>query len=86
MVVSSSFPLCWIEVNACSRNDALGLYTNQTHREWIYRQAITFGRHVIGYEVQKVLAAVDWFARQDAGKPLPVGVVGWGEGGADCPL
>ena len=67
--------------NARSRNDALGLYTNQTHREWIYRQAITFGRHVIGYEVHKVLAAVDWFARQDAGKPLPVGVVGWGEGG-----
>src|SRR4029077_670020 len=30
------------------------------HREWIYRQAYQMGRHVIGYEVQKVLAAVDW--------------------------
>ena len=23
------------------------------------------GRHIIGYEVQKVLAAVDWFAREN---------------------
>ena len=27
-------------------------YTNQTHREWIYRQAFEMGRHIIGYEVQ----------------------------------
>jgi len=33
--------------------------TNQTHREFLYRQAFEMGRHVIGYEVQKVLAAVD---------------------------
>ena len=38
--------------------------TNQPHREWIYRQAYQMGRHVIGYEVQKVLAAVDWIERQ----------------------
>ncbi|HWB13583.1 MAG TPA: prolyl oligopeptidase family serine peptidase [Pirellulales bacterium] len=53
-----------------------------SHREWIYRQAYHMGRHVIGYEVQKVLAAVDWFAarsgRQDA---PPCGVAGYGEGG-----
>ncbi|MBI1902212.1 MAG: hypothetical protein HYS13_14015, partial [Planctomycetia bacterium] len=30
--------------------------TNQPHREWIYRQSYTMGRHVIGYEVHKVLA------------------------------
>lgn len=34
--------------------------TNQPHREWIYRQAFEMGRHVIGYEVQKILAVVDW--------------------------
>lgn len=34
--------------------------SNQTEREWIYRQAFHMGRHIIGYEVQKVLAAVDW--------------------------
>src|SRR5947209_1453706 len=38
--------------------------TDQPHREWIYRQAFHMGRHVIGYEVQKVLAAVDWFKRK----------------------
>ena len=43
--------------------------TNQPHREWIYRQAYHMGRHVIGYEVQKVLAAVDWFkAQAEAGR------------------
>jgi len=34
--------------------------TDQPHREWIYRQAFQMGRHIIGYEVQKVMAAVDW--------------------------
>jgi dienelactone hydrolase len=54
--------------------------TDQTHREWIYRQAFHMGRHVIGYEVQKVLAAVDWFSQKSGGKGK-VGVVGYGEGG-----
>jgi dienelactone hydrolase len=53
--------------------------TNQPHREFIYRMAYEMGRHIIGYEVQKVLAAVDWFTR-DKGHP-PVGVFGYGEGG-----
>ena len=53
--------------------------SDQTQREWIYRQAFHMGRHIIGYEVQKVRAAVDWFARQD---PLGrIGVVGYAEGG-----
>jgi len=50
-----------------------------SNREFVYREAYELGRHVIGYEVQKVLAAVDWFAA-DA-KDRPAGVVGWGEGG-----
>ena len=54
-------------------------FTNQPHREWIYRMAYQMGRHVIGYEVQKVLAAVDWFERLDPA--VPVGVYGYGEGG-----
>ncbi|QDT24585.1 alpha/beta hydrolase family protein [Gimesia chilikensis] len=58
-------------------------FTNQPHREFIYRMAFEMGRHVIGYEVQKVLAAVDQFERLDKqeGRILPVGVVGVGEGG-----
>jgi dienelactone hydrolase len=54
--------------------------TDQSHREWIYRQAFHMGRHVIGYEVQKVLAAVDWF-KQKRGSTAKVGVAGYAEGG-----
>jgi dienelactone hydrolase len=55
-------------------------FTNLTHREWIYRMAYETGRHVIGYEVDEVRAAVDWFTR--AGEPKrPIGVFGLGEGG-----
>ncbi|HEY2158121.1 MAG TPA: dienelactone hydrolase family protein, partial [Isosphaeraceae bacterium] len=54
--------------------------TNQPHREWVYRQAYQMGRHVIGYEVQKVLAAVDWI-KKEVGPEAKVGVAGYGEGG-----
>jgi dienelactone hydrolase len=55
--------------------------TNQPHREWIYRMAFEAGRHVIGYEVQKVLAAIDWFEHENASHAAPIGIVGYGEGG-----
>ena len=65
-----------------SGNVALKRFTNQTHREWIYRQAYQMGRHVIGYEVQKVLAAIDWFAREnERGPRVRFGVAGHAEGG-----
>jgi len=54
-------------------------YTNQPHREFIYRMAYEMGRHIIGYEVQKVLALVDWFAASAPSRP--VGIAGYGEGG-----
>lgn len=62
-----------------SGNDSLGIHTNLTHREFIYRMAYEMGRHVIGYEVQKVLAAVDWFASDS--RASRIGVMGYGEGG-----
>ncbi len=62
-----------------SANPVLGRKTNQPHREFVYRMAYQMGRHLIGYEVQKVLAAVDGFCR-DKRHP-PVGVIGNGEGG-----
>ncbi len=55
--------------------------TNQTHREWIYRQGYIMGRHIIGLEIQKVLAAVDWLEENAHDSSLPVGVMGYGEGG-----
>lgn len=80
-----------------SGNPAINKFTNQPHREWIYRQAFQLGRHIVGYEVQKTLAAVDWFANQSAigsrqsaigqeqsllaSSHTPIGVAGYGEGG-----
>jgi dienelactone hydrolase len=51
-----------------------------SNREFLYRSAFELGRGLIGYEVQKVLAAVDWFAK-DAKDDARIGVIGWGEGG-----
>ena len=67
-----------------SGNPILDRFTNQPHREWIYRQAYEMGRHIIGYEVQKILALIDWFDHQNSNSdqlPLGVGVAGYGEGG-----
>ena len=62
-----------------SGNPKIGRMTNQTHREFIYRMAFELGRHIIGYEVQKVLALVDWMSRAE--NHPPIGVIGYGEGG-----
>jgi hypothetical protein len=43
--------------------------TNQPHREFIYRMSYEVGRHIIGYEVQKILAVLDWFDKEDDKSP-----------------
>jgi cephalosporin-C deacetylase-like acetyl esterase len=53
--------------------------TGQSHREWIYRQAFQMGRHPLGYDVQTILSATDWFERAFPG--AEVTVAGHGEGG-----
>ncbi|MBM3982002.1 MAG: hypothetical protein FJ304_17360 [Planctomycetes bacterium] len=62
-----------------SGSEKLKRATNLPHREFVHRMAYQMGRTLVGYEVQKVLAAVDWFQSQD--NKLPVGVMGAGEGG-----
>jgi dienelactone hydrolase len=62
-----------------SGNARLNRWTNYSHREWVHRMCYEMGRTLPGYEVQKVLAAVDWFQKQDAA--LKVGVIGYGDGG-----
>ncbi|MHB8862513.1 MAG: dienelactone hydrolase family protein [Pirellulaceae bacterium] len=52
-----------------------------TTREYLYRSAFELGRHLIGYEVQKILAGVDWLAQEQQTQDPRVAVVGWGEGG-----
>ncbi len=55
-----------------------------TNREFLYRSAYELGRHLAGYEVQKVLAGVDWFRKERTPDPFDttkIGVIGYGEGG-----
>ena len=56
---------------------------NENHiskREWLYRSAFELGRHLIGYELQKIFAVVDWFSAQSQ-DDSKIGIIGWGEGG-----
>ncbi|MEX2301311.1 MAG: dienelactone hydrolase family protein [Bryobacterales bacterium] len=71
-----------------SGTEALG-YTQQSHREWIYRQAYQMGRHIIGYEVEKISAAVDVFVEENRARANAsgatenanrIGVAGYAEG------
>lgn len=52
---------------------------NLTHREYLYRTSFEMGRHIIGYEIQKALAGVDWFKKENP--DTAIGVFGYGEGG-----
>jgi len=52
-----------------------------TNREWLHRPAFELGRHLVGYEVQKVLAGVDCLLNSQGKNKRPLGVIGWGEGG-----
>src|SRR5262249_12387771 len=55
-----------------------------TNREFVYRSAFELGRHLIGYEVQKMLALVDALTWENGqlNRDLRLGVFGYGEGGA----
>ncbi len=67
-----------------SGSEKLKRFTNAPHREWIHRQSFEAGRTLIGYEVQKVLAAVDALRGLSAtllAKDAKIGVAGNGEGG-----
>ena len=61
-----------------SGNAELNRFTNFPHREWIYRQAYEMGNHIIGYELAKVFALVDWLERRG---DKSIGIAGYGEGG-----
>ncbi len=56
-----------------------------TNREYLYRPAFELGRHLIGYEVQKVLTGLRCLIAEREGDvasdTVPTGVIGWGEGG-----
>ncbi|MEK6239451.1 MAG: hypothetical protein N2C14_32435, partial [Planctomycetales bacterium] len=52
-----------------------------TNREFLYRSAFELGRHLIGYEIQKVRAAAGWLVKNSGEDDPKLGIIGWGEGG-----
>lgn len=66
-----------------SKTCAGTLDTGLTHREFIHRPAFELGRHILGYEVQKVLAAVEILGKtRSSDESVPkIGLVGLGDGG-----
>lgn len=65
-----------------SGSELLNIYTNQPHREWLYRQGFNLGRHVIGYELLKIASCIDWLeSLNSGGSKTPLGIAGYGEGG-----
>ena len=70
-------PLLIDREHTWSGNPAIRM-TDQPHREYIYRMACEMGRHVIGYEVQKLLALVDYpFGPSSAGRRAGGGLWLW---------
>ena len=69
------------------RNDFAGnprvAQTNQSHREWVYRQAYYLGRHLAGYEIHKVQTAAGVLQVLEQKSPTqpPLVLAGYGEGG-----
>ena len=58
-----------------------GRPSNLPHREFLFRMSYELGRHLIGYEVQKILSAIDFFAAQNEERDVPIAIFGYGEGG-----
>lgn len=56
-----------------------GRTSRLSQREVLWRAGFEMGRTVAGYEVQKILALVDWLA--GAGAPGKIGLLGCGENG-----
>jgi cephalosporin-C deacetylase-like acetyl esterase len=60
------------------RNEEKRYMSILTNREFIYRPAYQLGRHIIGYEIQEILALVDWLKKAEGGI---VRLEGQGDGG-----
>jgi putative membrane-bound dehydrogenase-like protein len=78
---------CWVLIpTIIDRDDTYsvsgaGKATNQPHREFVYRPAFEMGRTIIGYEIQKVSAFIDYLERQGRRSAFKIGVFGSNEGG-----
>ena len=55
-----------------------GRRVDVTNREFLYRSAFELGRHLTGYETEKILACVDWFKKEFPSQKI--GIAAWGDG------
>lgn len=53
---------------------------SMTNREWLHRPSYELGRSLLGYEVHKLIAAIDCLSHSRK-ETRPIGVAGSGEGG-----
>lgn len=52
-----------------------------SNREWAHRPSFELGRTLVGYEVQKIMGAINILQQTSGKNKRPLGVIGWGEGG-----
>ncbi|NOY00041.1 MAG: hypothetical protein GXP30_09960, partial [Verrucomicrobia bacterium] len=52
-----------------------------SNRDWSHRPSFELGRTLVGYEVQKIISAINILKQQNGKEDRPLGVIGWGEGG-----
>ncbi|MFK5922666.1 MAG: dienelactone hydrolase family protein [Verrucomicrobiota bacterium] len=52
-----------------------------SNRDWAHRPSFELGRTLAGYEVQKIISAINILQQNSEDKKLPLGIIGWGEGG-----
>ncbi|MCX7664660.1 MAG: hypothetical protein N2112_03845 [Gemmataceae bacterium] len=60
-----------------SKNDSIKRFTNQSHREFVYRMAYEMGMHPTGMEVSKIRSVLGWMSRFSNS---PILLIGIGEG------
>lgn len=65
--------------NTYSGSRLANRWTDQSHREFVWRMAYQMGRHPIGYELQRVFAGIDALRQGEHSRHLHV--YGYGEGG-----
>lgn len=56
-----------------------GQNQQQSYREWLYRQGFHLGRHLIGFELQKIFSAITWL--KTIRPEDKITAIGYGDGG-----
>ena len=66
---------CRVVIPALISRRSNGMSNRISKREWLYRSAFELGRHLIGYELQKIFSIIDWFSTKFQDE-LKIGTIG----------